>query len=44
MATKDEMQKELDRLHVLLGLAFTLIPAAKMSIFFERAKLLKKGL
>lgn len=36
--TKDEMQKEIDKLHILLGLAFMLIPPAKTSIFFERAK------
>jgi hypothetical protein len=42
--TKDELQKELDRMHILLGLAFMLIPPAKTHIFFEKAKELKKGL
>ena len=36
--TKEEMQKQIDRLHMLLGIAFTLIPAARMHVFFERAK------
>lgn len=42
--TKDDLQQEVDRLRMLLGLAFMLIPAAKTSIFFERAKALTKGL
>ena len=42
--TKDDLQQEVERLHMLLGLAFMLIPAAKTKIYFERAKELKKGL
>jgi hypothetical protein len=42
--TKDELQQEVERLTMLLGLAFMLIPAAKTHIFFEKAKELKKGL
>ncbi len=40
--TKDELQKEIDRLNILLGLAFMLIPNAKRAVFFERAKDLRK--
>lgn len=40
--TKDEMQKDIDRLHMLLGMAFMLIPPSKQRVFFDYAKDLKK--
>lgn len=42
--TKDEMQKEIDVLRTLLGLAFMLIPASRTKVFFERAAQIKEGL
>jgi len=40
--TKDELQKEVDRLHMLLGMAFMLIPQSKQRIFFDYAKDVRK--
>ncbi len=40
--TKDELQKEVDRLHMLLGMAFMLIPPSKQRIFFDYAKDVRK--
>jgi hypothetical protein len=40
--TKDEMQKEIDRLRMLLGMAFMLIPPSKQRVFFEYVKDVKK--
>lgn len=43
--TKKELEIENDRLKILLGLAFALIPSGRTKIFFERSQMLtgKKG-
>ncbi|HYT40934.1 MAG TPA: hypothetical protein VEP90_01190 [Methylomirabilota bacterium] len=40
--TKDEMQKEIDRLRMLLGMAFMLIPRSKQQIWFDYSKDIRK--
>jgi hypothetical protein len=42
VATKEQMQDELDRLRIMLGIAFVLIPSSRTRVFFERVDQINK--